>query len=492
MRTIYPKANPAIENLFEHAGTPRKVMCVAFDYAKATHTAMVCNGEGMQLRGAFNVHNNPAGLDYVQKIVSGLCRKHSIAREHVFCGGEDCGPYASNFIHALAAKGFLVVGVNAKDAKNERGNMLASTDKIDLLGVAGMLVKKRGRTIPAEISHVEQLRKLTHHRLSLVQSRTASANRMHALVDQLLPGFLDVDQSGIYPFTRASLWLMSERFSPKGIHGRPMPTLVSRLHEFAVHDAEGAARKLKALCESVLPPPSAMLDCLQQCLSHEVTVYRMLSDSVRALEVEAARQLAATPGAMLTTMPGIGVGLAAGIYAEMADPTRRQALFRMASYAGLVNRLKQSGGPDKEASACGRPRHANVFLKNLLLDLVVHIGNYGDGELKADYLRRTEDGQYSRLTMARKLLRICSHLIGGDFYVPATLRQNPSTEALPQYYQSAWTRILWRWRDAAAIRQAFAKDAPLEQWRCMINELYGLKLSNVSPQAGQTRKEERI
>jgi transposase len=467
-------------------------MCVAFDYAKATHTAMICNGEGLQLRGAFNVHNTPAGLAYVQKIIHGLCRKHAIARDHVICGGEDCGAYASNFIHALAAQGLLVLGVNAKDAKDERGNMLASTDKIDLLGVAGLLIKKRGRTIPAQISHVEQLRRLIRQRCSLVKSRSASMNRMHALVDQLLPGFLDAAQSGISPFSRASLWLMSERFSPRGIHGRAMPALVQRLRAFAVHDAEGSARQLKSLCEAVLPPPSALLESLQTCLRHEVGVYRMFSDSIRALEVQTARQLAATPGALLTTMPGMGPGLAAGLYAEMADPSRRQPLFRMASYAGLVNRLKQSGGPDKEPSARGRPRRANMFLKNLLLELVLHIGQHGDGELKADYLRRTEAGQYARLTMARKLLRICSHLLDGDFYVPATLRQHPSPEALAQYYQTAWPRIRLRWRDAGAIRQAFAKEAPLEQWRGMLNERYGLNLANSSPQAAGPQNEQGI
>jgi len=488
MKSIYEKSNPAIEKVFEKAGSRKKVMCVAFDYAKRSHTALACNGAAMQLRGAFDVHNTPEGLQYLDKVVRGLCRKHHIKKECVIFGGEDCGAYAFNFIHALAAKGSLVIGVNAKDAKDERGNVLASTDKKDPLGVAAMILKGRGRTILPDTSDMEILRRLNRQRASLVKSRTASSNRTHHLVDQLLPGFLNKDKSGITPFSRASLWLMSERFSAKQIHSRKLSTLVDRFRAFSVHHAEETAVQLKSLTEMILPPPPAMIPCLQESLSHEVITYRTLTQSIHDLEKVIARQLASTQGAMLTTMPAMGIGLAAGLYAEMADPSRRKALYKMSSYAGLVNRLKQTGGPDKEARSQGRSRRCNTFLKTVLIDLVIHVGLYGSPDLKSDYYRREEAGQYHRLTMARKMLRVCAHLIEGDFYVPLELRENPSYEALRQYYQDAWNSILVKWRNAGAIKQAFAKDAPLEQWRCMINERYGLNLSNISPQAWQLRK----
>jgi len=50
MRSIFRKRNPDVEALFAGAGRAGKVMCVAFDYAKKTHTAVVCDGNGSQLR----------------------------------------------------------------------------------------------------------------------------------------------------------------------------------------------------------------------------------------------------------------------------------------------------------------------------------------------------------------------------------------------------------------------------------------------------------
>jgi hypothetical protein len=47
-------------------------------------------------------------------------------------------------IYNLRAHDFLVIGVNAADAAKQRENHQASTDKLDLLGIANMLINKRG------------------------------------------------------------------------------------------------------------------------------------------------------------------------------------------------------------------------------------------------------------------------------------------------------------------------------------------------------------
>jgi hypothetical protein len=163
VNSIFQRRNPAIENLFATAGAPRKVMCIPIDYAKRQHTALVCNGEGLQLRGVFYLHNTPAGVDFFEDVVAGLCRKHTIRKAHVFFGGEDGSAIAFNFIHALLQKGYLGIGLNARDAAKERENLVASTDKLDLQGIAALLLKKQwGRTLSAEHSPARVLRDLTH------------------------------------------------------------------------------------------------------------------------------------------------------------------------------------------------------------------------------------------------------------------------------------------------------------------------------------------
>ena len=489
MTSIFQRKNPAIEKLFAAAGSPKKVMCIPIDYAKAQHTALVCNGEGLQLRSPFHIHNTPLGIDFLEEIVAGLCRKHSIRKAHVFFGGEDCSAIAFNFIHALLQKGYPGIGINARDAALERENQVASTDKLDLLGIASVLINKKwGRTLSADYSAARILRDLTHHRLALVKAHTASAYRIHHLVDQLMPGFLDEKQSGLTPFTKPSLWIMSGGLAPRQLLARKSDVLAEKLRLFMVRNPDEKVKKLKELARSALPPPSSLCETLQTNLNHEVSVYEHLEGCIHELEQDIARRLAPTPGAMLTTVPGIGLTLASWFYAEVGDPSRDRGLVCLTSYAGLVARLKQTGGPDKEAQTRGRSRRACVPLKRCIMDIALKMGQYGHPELQADCERRVNERQDPRLTMGRRMLRICRHLIQhNDFFLPPSLLHSSDESARKAYYARAWDKVLIKWRDTASIQQALATGTPLEEWRLFLNERYGLNLSKLSPQYDRLR-----
>ena len=87
------------------------------------------------------------------------------------------------------------------------------------------------------------------------------------------------------------------------------------------------------------------------------------------------------------------------------------------------------------------------------------------------------------------MLRICTHLIReSDFFLPPSLQGSATPDARREYYARAWDKVLIKWRDRSSIKQALADDAPLEQWRLMLNELYNLDLSNISPQYDRLRQ----
>ena len=149
-RTIFQQQSQDLLRIFEEAGNSKKVLVVAMDYAKKEHVIMFCNGNGDILRKPFGVWNNPEGVDYLLEQIQKTCTYHKIKTKHVFLGGEDSGSYTENFAQYLREKGFLVAGVNAQDAKKQRENMQASTDRLDLLGIARMLISRRGNCAPAQ------------------------------------------------------------------------------------------------------------------------------------------------------------------------------------------------------------------------------------------------------------------------------------------------------------------------------------------------------
>ena len=54
--------------------------------------------------------------------------------------------------------------------------------------------------------------------------------------------------------------------------------------------------------------------------------------------------LCQTQGAFLTSIKGIGLVLASGVTSELGNPLQQKSAVNLASYAGIIPRVKQSGG----------------------------------------------------------------------------------------------------------------------------------------------------
>jgi len=476
-KSIFTRQNQTLINLFHDAQHPEKVLCIPLDYAKATHVALCCNGSGTVLKKAFPVENNPEGMAFLIEVAEGICRKHHMGREHVFFGGEDCGTFSLNFIYGLRERGFLVVGVNATDAKGQRDNMQASSDELDLLGIAKLLINRRGSTAGGEPGAERALRSLTRHRKSQVRLRTATSNRIHQIVDQLLPGFLDEKLSGIPPFSEASLYVMEDRFSPAQVASRQDKALLRQLKAKGLRNAETAVGKLKAHARQVLAHPPELTGLLQTSLASEIQLYRCLGANIDQVGREVAQQLARTPGAMLTTVRGIGITLAAGVAAEIGPPDSQPSVRRLGSYAGIVPRTKQTGGPEKGAKTGKVSRRCNHILKDYIVQCGNHLGQHGPADLKEDHRRRGANKQHADFGMARRFLRMGMRLMkNGEAYVPPGLREGATLGELQAYYLGMWPKLLDKWVKAGAVHAAFDKENPLGQWRERIEAIYGIEL----------------
>ena len=477
-KSIFAEQNQSLVQLFESAGRQNKVMCVAIDYAKGTHVALCCNGEGKVLKAAFPVKNSPEGVEFLLEQVAKLCRKHHIEREHVFMGGEDCGTFALNMIYELRNRGFLVLGVNAEQAAKARQNQQASTDKLDLLGIATVLLNKRGSLAGGELGALRALRSLTRHRRRMVQMKTATGNRIHQLVDQLFPGFLEERKSGIPPFSKASLFLMEKGFSARSIARRQDRVLLRQLQAQGLQLADKALPRLKASARATFNYPGELTGLLQVSLQMEVRMYRCLLDNIEQVGYEIAQQLAQTPAAMVTTVRGIGITLAAGVSAEIGAPESQPSLRQLCSYAGIVPRLKQTGGPEKSATIGRVSRRSNHILKDYVVQCGNHLGLHGPAELMEDYARRKANGQHADFAMARRFLRLAMKLQRtGLSYVPSALHHcEDSLDPLREYYLTQWPKLLNKWVKAKAVKTAFAPKNPLGKWRITVQELYDIQL----------------
>jgi transposase len=476
--SIYPDCNLQVIKLFERAGHPAKVLCVALDYAKAQHTVLICNGLGERLRGTFAVDNTSGGAKQLLEQVRLCAKERQIKPERVFFGGEDYPSFAENFLRRLRREKFLVVRVNAWEAKQQRSNFQASSDALDLLGIARCCLNRRGEPVQDWPSAYANLRIATRDREQLVRSATATSNRIHTYVDRLCPGFLSADKSGLTAFCEASLDLMAERFGPAEIRRRSRGTLGQWLARRGVEEPQVVAAQLKELARGALAPALEQTVLLQRTLAQLVGLYRGLQGSIASLDRELAYWLARTPGALLTSIGGMGVTLAAGWMAELGPPEQWRALRRICSYCGVVAKSQQTGGPEKEPRPGYVQQRCNKRLKNVVLQAVEKVRQFGPEDLRRSAEELQANGSHTQFGMAKRLVRLAKYLVlTGTIYRPkALLDADTPKEKLVLYYQAAWDKLLVKWKGKADLQDVFAAGHPLGQWRQMAKELYALEL----------------
>jgi transposase len=477
-KNIYVNQSQELLRLFEEAGNGAKVMCVPIDYAKKDHVAMFCNGLGHILRKPFSIKNSPEGIAYLTEQVTRSCDHRGIDPKHVFFGGEDVGSYAENFVNTLRSGGWIVAGVNARDAKDQRANIQASTDRLDLMGIASMLLNRRANCSPAQSGIHLNLRTLVRHRRKLVSISTEEKNRMHTAVDRLFPGFLDEKKSGILPFSKSSLYLMEDRFSPNQIGRRKRQTLIETLRKYGTNKPESAAAKVQEYAAGVLNTPVEYISTLQLSLAQHVKHFVCLQDSISQLENEIALWLSQTQGAFLTTVRGIGIVLAAGITGEIGNPYEQKPVNNLVSYSGIIPRVYQSGGPEGKIRTGKVAKRCNRILKDYVAQSANHMGLHGPEDLKADYKRREAEEQHADFGIGRRLIRMSMCLMKtSQVYMPPRLRKSKTKpEERVAYYIENWPRLREKWKKVGALKIAFEKESPLGQWRNMVQELYDIKL----------------
>ncbi len=218
---------------------------------------------------------------------------------------------------------------------------------------------------------------------------------------------------------------------------------------------------------------------MQISLKHQVKLFNCLQESILHLNKEIAEHLAQTPGAFLTSIRGIGITLAAGVSAEIGDPNKQGSLSNLASYAGIIPRVKQSGGVQGKTHVKKVGKRCNRILKDYVVQSASHIGLSGPDDLKMDYKRRDAQGQHADFGIARRYLRITICLMRTDqTYLPKNLRSTKNNmKERAEYYITSWPTLHTKWKRSGALDIAFDKDMRLGQWRNMIQELYGIELT---------------
>jgi len=203
-----------------------------------------------------------------------------------------------------------------------------------------------------------------------------------------------------------------------------------------------------------------------------------LKESIAQMEKEIALNLTQTQGAFLTSVRGIGLVLAAGVTAEIGDPNDQKPLNNLSSYAGIVPRVKQTGGIEGKTYTGPVARRCNRILNDYVVQSAHHLGWHGPPDLMNDYKRRDASGQHANFGMGRRYLRMAMCMMRtSQVYLPPDLRTDDYTlEEKASYYLMNWPYLRAKWKKVGALEEAFVLNRPLGLWRQIVQELYDIKL----------------
>lgn len=270
---------------------------------------------------------------------------------------------------------------------------------------------------------------------------------------------------------------MEDRFSPRQIRRRHESALAKRLRDLGLRKAEERAAKLKQYAGSVLPGADGLTGALQSSLSAEVAVYRAIQGCIRQTEREIALLLASTPGAFLTSIPGIGITMSSEFTGEVGSVDKQNSVRRLSSYAGIVPPTFQTGGPERPSLSGTVSKRCNHRLKDVVLRSSLSISLLGPPELKEDFSRREASGQNALFGMGRRYIRLAMALMRNcECYIPADLRESRDQDDLRIYYRQMWPKLIQTWKGSGALHVAFDPANLLGQWRECIQAIHDIKL----------------
>lgn len=390
---------------------------IGIDIAKRSHVLSAVDGDGKTVIESFRFANTDAGF---KKLLERL-RKAGVEPGDSLAGMEATGHYWIALFDFMGSHGYDAAVINPiqTDAFRDVWTVRkVKTDAVDAAMIADLVRYKRYEPSALGDEATDELRSLARYRMSLVERSTMLKNRATAILDRVFPELDGLFSGSFGPTQRA---LLERCATPDQVLATDVRTLARILREASGgHCGREKAEELKDAARE-----SVGVGFGSRTLAFEVRLLMEELDFVRGqieeVESELARLLDETPGRWLTTVPGIGLALAATIAGEIGDASRFEGPHQLMAFAGMDPTKSESG--ETVASDGSMSKRGSAALRWAFMEAAdcarrfdPYFGDY--------YARkRGDDGKHHYVALsgvARKLMGVCLALMKEErAYEPA-------------------------------------------------------------------------
>ncbi|MCA1681059.1 MAG: transposase, partial [Actinobacteria bacterium] len=387
-----------------HTEVPASTLVVAIDPGKAFNRVWLTSGERGLIGEAVSLPVLRDGFDQL----AGLIEASGVEGSPVI-GIEATGalhrPWAAEIERRWPGSLRLFAPSETTAARSQLGSRRFKTDDRDCASMVWLLRQGAGRAF--EPDTVEAMLGATRHRRALVDARRRLQQRLHDQLNALCPGLSAPAAHGralaIESPTGQAVLACAADFAGRAPQARSLKARApGRLRSAQADFWADRWRRL-------LPPP-ADAEQRAQRLGRELERFRHLQGDIAAVEAELAGLLAATPGQILTSLPGVAINRAATFSAHTLPIERWPSAEHLYSATGLAPAAYESSTISRRGriSRQGLPEHRDALM-GIAWGLSQHSPSFiqRDTELRARGFQPIQ----ARVALARNACRLCWRIL---------------------------------------------------------------------------------
>ena len=313
------------------------MISVGIDVSKDKHDCFIVNSEGEVLADVFTIHNTMDGFNFLLQRI----RECTMPQDKIKVGLEATGHYSYNLLGFLLDNGLATYVLNPLRTNLYRKSLSlrkTKTDRVDARTIASMLLSDAGLKPYTDTAyHNEELKSLTRYRFDKVKERTKLKSSISRLVCILFPEL----EKLVPTLHMASIYALLEEFpDAKQIAAAHLTRLKALLETASKgHYKRDMALRIRDAARNSI---GAFMPAKSLELQHTIRLLRELDAEIAEIE-ERIQSIMNDLHSPITTIPGMGVRMAAMILAEVGDFTRFVSPDKLLAYAGMSPSTYQSG-----------------------------------------------------------------------------------------------------------------------------------------------------
>lgn len=356
---------------------------VGIDIAKRSHMVRVIDSDGRTVYKPFPIRNNCSGCNTLLERL----RKLTNQKSDFVVAMESTAHYWLAIYTRLRKEGYRVVVLNPIQTNAMREMLMqdAKTDDIDTLVIAETIRFGRYKASGVPQEKLLAMRELCRNRFYLVDMGSDLKRKIIALLDQVFPEF-ETQFDSI--FCKSAVAVLKQYPTPEKLSRAQLGKLTEIL-QIASNGrfGEWKARQLKELARDSFG--------IQDCEGAYSTLLLLYLDQLQSLQDGAAslerriEDIFSQFDSTLTSITGIGPVLGAVILSEIRDIASFPSADKLAAYAGLDPKVKQSG--ETRSSAVHMSKRGSPYLRRAIWMAGTIAVKY-DPMFKAYYEKKAAEG----------------------------------------------------------------------------------------------------